>query len=172
MWCDVSPSTLCTAPTWIGVGLFSRATTHCVFSSPAATGMVGNVTDTVGGAGVFGAAGVLLLHAATASERPRRESAADRKAKKSDIGGERYRFARPHASFFTVSWPTGEFGGMNLEGAIRLGMKKQLEAVTDPAAREEMFQGMVAMAYERGKATNMAALLEIDAVIDPADTRA
>jgi acetyl-CoA carboxylase carboxyltransferase component len=77
-----------------------------------------------------------------------------------------------HASFFTVSWPTGEFGGMNLEGAVRLGMKKQLDAVTDPAAREEMFQGMVAMAYERGKAINMAALLEIDAVIDPADTRA
>jgi hypothetical protein len=77
-----------------------------------------------------------------------------------------------HASFFTVSWPTGEFGGMNLEGAVRLGMKKQLEAVTDPAAREEMFQGMVAMAYERGKAINMAALLEIDAVIDPAETRA
>ena len=76
-----------------------------------------------------------------------------------------------HASFFTVSWPTGEFGGMNLEGAVRLGMKKQLEAVTDPAAREEMFQGMVAMAYERGKAINMAALLEIDAVIDPAETR-
>lgn len=76
-----------------------------------------------------------------------------------------------HASFFTVSWPTGEFGGMNLEGAVRLGMKKQLEAVADPAAREEMFQGMVAMAYERGKAINMAALLEIDAVIDPADTR-
>ncbi|MEA2753534.1 MAG: hypothetical protein QOI41_7677 [Myxococcales bacterium] len=77
-----------------------------------------------------------------------------------------------HASFFTVSWPTGEFGGMNLEGAVRLGMKKQLEAVSDPAEREEMFQGMVAMAYERGKAINMAALLEIDAVIDPADTRA
>jgi len=77
-----------------------------------------------------------------------------------------------HASFFTVSWPTGEFGGMNLEGAVRLGMKKQLEAVTDPVAREEMFQGMVAMAYERGKAINMAALLEIDAVIDPAETRA
>ncbi len=77
-----------------------------------------------------------------------------------------------HASFFTVSWPTGEFGGMNLEGAVRLGMKKQLDAVTDPVAREEMFQGMVAMAYERGKAINMAALLEIDAVIDPADTRA
>jgi acetyl-CoA carboxylase carboxyltransferase component len=77
-----------------------------------------------------------------------------------------------HAPFFTVSWPTGEFGGMNLEGAVRLGMRKQLEAIEDPEAREQTFQGMVAMAYERGKAMNMASLLEIDAVIDPAETRA
>jgi len=77
-----------------------------------------------------------------------------------------------HAPFFTVSWPTGEFGGMNHEGAVRLGMRKQLEAIEDPAAREQTFQAMVAMAYERGKATNMASLLEIDAVIDPAETRA
>jgi acetyl-CoA carboxylase carboxyltransferase component len=76
-----------------------------------------------------------------------------------------------HAPFFTVSWPTGEFGGMNLEGAVRLGMRKQLEAIEDPAAREQTFKGLVAMAYERGKATNMASLLEIDAVIDPAETR-
>jgi acetyl-CoA carboxylase carboxyltransferase component len=76
-----------------------------------------------------------------------------------------------HASFFTVSWPTGEFGGMNLEGAVRLGLKKELEAIEDPEAREQAFQGMVAMAYERGKAINMASLLEIDAVIDPAETR-
>jgi acetyl-CoA carboxylase carboxyltransferase component len=77
-----------------------------------------------------------------------------------------------HAPFFTVSWPTGEFGGMNHEGAIRLGMRKQLEAIEDPAAREQTFQGLLAMAYERGKAFNMASLLEIDAVIDPAQTRA
>jgi acetyl-CoA carboxylase carboxyltransferase component len=76
-----------------------------------------------------------------------------------------------HAPFFTVSWPTGEFGGMNLEGAVRLGMRKELEAIEDPAAREQTFKGLVAMAYERGKATNMASLLEIDAVIDPAETR-
>jgi acetyl-CoA carboxylase carboxyltransferase component len=76
-----------------------------------------------------------------------------------------------HAPFFTISWPTGEFGGMNLEGAVRLGMRKELEAIEDPAAREQTFQGMVAMAYARGKATNMASLLEIDAVIDPAETR-
>src|SRR5262249_4978401 len=76
-----------------------------------------------------------------------------------------------HAPFFTVSWPTGEFGGMNLEGAVRLGMRKELDAIEDPAAREQAFQAMVALAYERGKAINMASLLELDAVIDPAETR-
>ncbi len=76
-----------------------------------------------------------------------------------------------HAPFLTVAWPTGEFGAMNLEGAVRLGMRKQLEAIEDEAAREAMFQGMVKIAYERGKAINMASLLELDAVIDPAETR-
>lgn len=76
-----------------------------------------------------------------------------------------------HAPFFTVSWPTGEFGGMNLEGAVRLGMKKQLDSIADPEAREREVQKLVAMSQERGKAINMASLLELDAVIDPADTR-
>ncbi len=76
-----------------------------------------------------------------------------------------------HAPFFIVSWPTGEFGGMNLEGAVRIGMRKQLEAIEDPAAREEMAQAMIAEAHQRGKALNMASLLELDAVIDPAETR-
>lgn len=76
-----------------------------------------------------------------------------------------------HAPFFTVSWPTGEFGGMNLEGAVRLAMRKQLEAIADPEERERTFQSLVGVAYERGKALNMASLLEIDAVIDPAETR-
>jgi acetyl-CoA carboxylase carboxyltransferase component len=77
-----------------------------------------------------------------------------------------------HAPFFTIAWPTGEFGGMNLEGAVRLAMRKELEAIEDPAAREETFKAMVAFSYERGKAINMASLLELDAVIDPAETRA
>jgi acetyl-CoA carboxylase carboxyltransferase component len=77
-----------------------------------------------------------------------------------------------HAPLFTVSWPTGEFGGMGLEGAVRLGLRKELAAIEDAEQKAELFNAAVAFAYERGKATNMASLLEIDAVIDPADTRA
>ncbi|MDH4282730.1 MAG: hypothetical protein OEV36_08775, partial [Myxococcales bacterium] len=60
------------------------------------------------------------------------------------------------APAFTISWPTGEFGGMGLEGAVKLGFRKELESVADPKAREEMFQNMVERLYERGKAINMA----------------
>jgi acetyl-CoA carboxylase carboxyltransferase component len=76
-----------------------------------------------------------------------------------------------HAGVFTVAWPTGEFGGMNLEGAVRLAMRKELAAIEDAAAREQTFQAVVAQAYAKGKAISMASYLEIDAVIDPADTR-
>ena len=75
------------------------------------------------------------------------------------------------SNHFTVSWPTGEFGGMGLEGAVKLGYRKELEAIQDPDQREQAFQNMVAMAYEIGKATNMAAQFEIDAVIDPIESR-
>ncbi len=76
------------------------------------------------------------------------------------------------APVFCVSWPTGEFGGMGLEGAVRLGYRKELEAVEDPAERQILFEQMVARAYEHGKGLNMAAHFEIDDVIDPAETRA
>jgi acetyl/propionyl-CoA carboxylase alpha subunit len=76
-----------------------------------------------------------------------------------------------HAQTFTISWPTGEFGGMGLEGAVRLGFRKELEAVADPVEREKLFQSMVAKSYEVGKATNIASVLEIDQVIDPVETR-
>ena len=76
-----------------------------------------------------------------------------------------------HAPFFIVSWPTGEFGGMGLEGAVKLGYRKELEAIADPQERDKLFKDMVARSYERGKAINMASYLEIDEVIDPADTR-
>jgi acetyl-CoA carboxylase carboxyltransferase component len=76
-----------------------------------------------------------------------------------------------HSSFFTVAWPTGEFGGMGLEGSVKLGYRKELEAVGDPVEREAMFQGMVAKAYQNGKALNVAMGFDFDDVIDPADTR-
>ncbi len=77
-----------------------------------------------------------------------------------------------HAGPFTVAWPTGEFGGMGLEGAVRLGYRKELEAIADKGERDKRFQELVAHSYERGKAVSVAQYLEIDAVIDPADTRA
>lgn len=76
-----------------------------------------------------------------------------------------------HAGSFAVSWPTGEFGAMGLEGAVRLGFRKELEAVESESERRALFERMVAEAYENGKALNMASFLEIDDVIDPADSR-
>jgi acetyl/propionyl-CoA carboxylase alpha subunit len=76
-----------------------------------------------------------------------------------------------HLPMFSVAWPTGEFGPMNLEGSVKLGFRKELEAVTDPVERKALFDKMVAEAYERGKALSTATLFEIDDVIDPADTR-
>jgi acetyl/propionyl-CoA carboxylase alpha subunit/acetyl-CoA carboxylase carboxyltransferase component len=72
----------------------------------------------------------------------------------------------------TVAWPTGEFGGMGLEGAVRLGYRKELDAMEDPAARQARYDQLVTEQYARGKALSTAAAFEIDDVIDPADTRA
>jgi acetyl-CoA carboxylase carboxyltransferase component len=77
-----------------------------------------------------------------------------------------------HAPQFTVAWPTGEFGAMGLEGAVRLGFRKELEAVPDGPERQALFDRLVALQYENGSAMQMATTLEIDAVIDPAHTRA
>ena len=73
---------------------------------------------------------------------------------------------------FTVAWPTGEIGGMGLEGAVRLGFSKELAAATDPAEREQLFDRLVASAYQHGKALRSATTFELDDVIDPAATRA
>ncbi len=75
------------------------------------------------------------------------------------------------ATMFTVAWPTGEFGGMGLEGAVKLGYRKELEAIEDPAERKALFDKMVARMYAHGKAVNTASVFEIDDVIDPADSR-
>ena len=71
----------------------------------------------------------------------------------------------------TASWPQGEFGGMGLEGAVRLGFKKELEAVAEGDARDALYEKLVADMYEKGRATEAAAYLEIDMVIDPAESR-
>ncbi len=76
------------------------------------------------------------------------------------------------APVFNVSWPTGEFGGMGLEGAVRLGFRKELEAVPEGTERDALFKTLVDQQYRNGEAMNMATTLEIDAVIDPAETRA
>lgn len=76
-----------------------------------------------------------------------------------------------HMPASTVSWPSGEFGGMGLEGAVRLGYRKELEAAPQGPERDALFESLVARHYAAGQATNMAATLEIDAVIDPAATR-
>jgi acetyl-CoA carboxylase carboxyltransferase component len=75
------------------------------------------------------------------------------------------------APLFTVGWPTSEFGAMGLEGAVRLGMRRELDAIDDPAVRDRAFEAAVTAAYERGEGLNMAAYGEIDDVIDPADSR-
>ncbi len=72
---------------------------------------------------------------------------------------------------YAASWPTGEFGGMGLEGAVRLGYKKELDAVEDPNERQALFDKLLGRMYEVGRATEAAAHLEIDAVIDPVQTR-
>ena len=72
---------------------------------------------------------------------------------------------------FTVGWPTSEFGGMGLEGAVKLGMRRELEAIEDPGERERAYEQAVSAAYEHGRGLNMAAYGEIDDVIDPADSR-
>ena len=72
---------------------------------------------------------------------------------------------------FTISWPTGEFGGMGLEGAVKLGYKKELEAIDNPQEREAAYQKLVDRMYQIGKGLSMADHFEIDDVIDPQDSR-
>ena len=76
-----------------------------------------------------------------------------------------------HSTLLTVSWPTGEFSGMGIEGAVRLGSRRDLEAIDDPEERERLYQERVAAAYHRSRALNAAAHHEVDDVIDPAETR-
>ncbi len=76
-----------------------------------------------------------------------------------------------HSPLATAAWPSGEFGAMGLEGAVELGFRKELDAASAGAERDALRERLVAAQYAKGKALNMAATLEIDAVIDPAETR-
>lgn len=76
-----------------------------------------------------------------------------------------------HAPMFTIGWPSSEFGAMGLEGAVRLGFSRELAAAETESGRKALFDKLVGKLYERGKGVSMASFLEIDAVIDPADTR-
>ncbi|MGV9677059.1 carboxyl transferase domain-containing protein [Nocardia sp. NPDC003482] len=76
-----------------------------------------------------------------------------------------------HNTALTIAWPTGEFGGMGLEGAVRLGARDHLASIEDEAERRRQFDALVAAAYEHGSAVNAARHLEIDEVIDPVETR-
>jgi acetyl-CoA carboxylase carboxyltransferase component len=76
-----------------------------------------------------------------------------------------------HATLATLAWPTGEVGGMGLEGAVRLAMRKELAAIGDDDERQRAYEAMVEAAYSRGRALSAATYDEIDDVIDPADTR-
>ncbi|WP_324344141.1 carboxyl transferase domain-containing protein [Hydrogenophaga sp.] len=76
-----------------------------------------------------------------------------------------------HATSFTIAWPSAEFGAMGLEGAVRLGYRKELEALPEGPVRQARFDALLRQHVEGGSAERMAACLEIDAVIDPAETR-
>jgi acetyl-CoA carboxylase carboxyltransferase component len=76
-----------------------------------------------------------------------------------------------HEPLLTVAWPGAELGPMGLEGAVRLGLRRELEAIADEAEREQRVRELTAVAHENAKAINAATLFELDDVIDPAETR-
>jgi acetyl-CoA carboxylase carboxyltransferase component len=76
-----------------------------------------------------------------------------------------------HAPVLNVAWPSGEFGAMGVEGAVRLAMRRELDAIEDPAERDQRVKELVAAIRAQSTALNMATYFEVDDVIDPAETR-
>jgi acetyl-CoA carboxylase carboxyltransferase component len=76
-----------------------------------------------------------------------------------------------HEPLLTIGWPSAELGPMGLEGAVRLGFRRELETIADEAEREERVRELTEVAHDRAKALNAATLFELDDVIDPAETR-
>jgi acetyl-CoA carboxylase carboxyltransferase component len=88
------------------------------------------------------------------------------------LGAQAMAFGSLHEPLLTAAWPGATLGPMGLEGAVRLAMRKELEAIEDEAEREQRVRELTAQLYERSKALNAAEIFELDDVIDPADTRA
>lgn len=76
-----------------------------------------------------------------------------------------------HEPLLTVAWPGAHLGPMGLEGAVRLGLRKELEAIADEHEREQAVRAATAAAERNARALNSASMFEIDDVIDPAETR-
>ena len=76
-----------------------------------------------------------------------------------------------HEPLLTVAWPSAHLGPMGLEGAVRLAMRKELEAIADEDEREQRVRDLTAAAEQNARALNAATLFELDDVIDPAETR-
>ena len=87
------------------------------------------------------------------------------------LGGQAMGGGNHRVPAFVVAWPTSEFGGMGLEGQVKLGQRARLEAITDLKERTTAYENMVKAAYDRGKGLNAGHVFEVDDVIDPADTR-
>jgi acetyl-CoA carboxylase carboxyltransferase component len=88
------------------------------------------------------------------------------------LGAQAMAFGGLHEPLLTAAWPDATLGPMGLEGAVRLAMRRELEAIEDDAEREQRVRELTAQMYEHARALNAAQIFEIDDVIDPADTRA
>jgi acetyl-CoA carboxylase carboxyltransferase component len=88
------------------------------------------------------------------------------------LGAQAMAFGSLHEPLLTAAWPDATLGPMGLEGAVRLAMRRELEAIEDEDVREQRVRELTAQMYEHAKALNAAQIFEIDDVIDPADTRA
>jgi acetyl-CoA carboxylase carboxyltransferase component len=87
------------------------------------------------------------------------------------LGAQAMAFGGLHQPLLTTAWPGATLGPMGLEGAVRLAMRKELEAIEDDAEREQRVRDLTAQMYDHARALNAAQIFEIDDVIDPAETR-
>jgi acetyl-CoA carboxylase carboxyltransferase component len=87
------------------------------------------------------------------------------------LGAQAMMAGSTHEPLLTVAWPSAHLGPMGLEGAVRLALRKELDAIEDEAEREQRVRDLTAAAEHNARAVNVATLFEIDDVVDPAETR-